>query len=491
LKKLIIERLPESSDLLISILPVHAKRIYSGKKTFELRKVIPKELPRRIFLYETEKSEVTGHIVVEKILSGPPVEIWGRTRDRGTTKERFFRYFSGKKVAHAFQISCAVKYKESIRYRDEKGESYPTPQSFLYVQSFPALSRLLRGRALLESLASIPEPFRFRPIQRSNEREFVRLVRKHISLSYSETGEKYARKLLELHKSGEDVEGVFSLRKTILEVLRRGKLRAFCVLTEKVGGSVKTGPVVFQKEYVGKGNGKKLRAQLHKSLRLSGFRKVYCTAPAVNAGAISYLLGSGYRIEAHLQRQYHSDHNEFVFGYSLVKERSAAKETVRRSIAAEKISKVTNETPDAKLFLQQEFQAAFCALPSDWAARQLKYALASTDKSSQFKPRQIFSARSSEDLLCIALCLSKRGGGTKILIATRTDHIETLGRLISEIEADAVRLGSTRKLYSLVPTLDATLQRAYFQAGFAPEGLLDRPYRSSDDLIIFSKKVVT
>jgi hypothetical protein len=140
--------------------------------------------------------------------------------------------------------------------------------------------------------------------------------------------------------------------------------------------------------------------------------------------------------------------------------------------------------------MQQEFSAAYCKLPNDWVGRQLQHATAEMPSNSRFKPREIYIARTKDEILAMALCLPKRGGGTKILLATRTSHIDSLLQIISRIETDTKRSGKNiRKLYSLVPTLDSILQKAFYQTGFHSEGVLDRPYRTSDDLMVFSKMI--
>ena len=40
-------------DVVVSIRPEHASRLYRGEKIFELRKIAPRFVPRRMFLYET------------------------------------------------------------------------------------------------------------------------------------------------------------------------------------------------------------------------------------------------------------------------------------------------------------------------------------------------------------------------------------------------------------------------------------------------------
>ena len=90
----------------------------------------------------------------------------------------------------------------------------------------------------------------------------------------------------------------------------------------------------------------------------------------------------------------------------------------------------------------------------------------------------------------VALCLPKRGGSTKILLATRTSHLDSLTGVLLKIEEDTLSgLNNIRKLYSLVSTVDASVQKAFYQTGYRSEGVLDRPYRTSDDLLVMAKLI--
>jgi hypothetical protein len=239
-------------------------------------------------------------------------------------------------------------------------------------------------------------------------------------------------------------------------------------------------------KYRNRGFGQKLRGQLHAVLKSAGYRKVYCTVPSINDGAVGYLLASEYKIEAHLQRQYHNHHNEFVFGHPLVADRGAGKEYYRPNTPVTEIAYLEESSPQVVAFMQQEFCETYCKLPDDWAARQVETATKKT--KSRFKPREIYVGEIRGNVAAVALCLPKRGGGTKILLATHTSHLDSLVEIISRVESDARRTKpSPRKLYSLVSIFDTAVQKAFFKSGFGSEGILDRPYRPSEDLVVLSK----
>ena len=86
-------------DVLISIKPQHADPLYAGTKKYELRKVIPRKIPRRVFLYETDGSAAItvtlprfpGHLV--KIHCRSRISGCGSCWQRGALSKR--RWKSG------------------------------------------------------------------------------------------------------------------------------------------------------------------------------------------------------------------------------------------------------------------------------------------------------------------------------------------------------------------------------------------------------------
>jgi len=369
----------------------------------------------------------------------------------------------------------------------EVKDSAPVPQGFVYLDSFPSLKQALEEKGLEEVIQRVSRPLKLQLIKPENHQSLRRLTTKHISNSYLETGTSYASKLLQIHQDKEDKEGIFSTKKIILEIQYRQKLVGFCVLTEKIGGSIKTGPVLFFEKNQRQGLGVKLRSQLHKIFRSVGYRKAYCTAPVTNASAVKYLLASNYKIEAHLRLQYHTDHNELVFGYALESQRTPPKELSRKLVAASNISLVKSKTDAITGFLQDEFSTHYARMPNQWSARQLNYALKRKKAKSAFKPRQFYVASSNQEPLAAALCLSKRGGSAKVLVVSKTTHADSLLRLVRAAERFASR--DARKIYTMVASTDITLQKIFFATGFSAEGILDRPYRPSDDMIVLSKMV--
>ena len=481
-----------SDEVLITIKPMHAHRLYDGTKTYELRKTVPSSVPRKFYLYEVDGiSAITGHVIVEKVCSGTPESLWAALGRKATTKERFFRYFAGRDVAHALEVNDVLRYRQPIGLKCilEVQPSFRVPQNFLYLQNLPALKGVLRDRSFAECIDSNHEGIQLRGIQQVNEPIFVELVEKHISGSYLETGGNYAEHLLSIKGLGEDAEGILTLRKHLLEILYENRLAGFVVLTEKLGGSVKTGPTILMEEFRSAGVGKELRRTLHAALRRNGFRKVYCTAPLKNMPAVAYLSAAGYRIEAHLRRHYHTGHDELVFGYLLSKYRGPELEFIRPITPVAKFQRIDRKTQEVLSFLQEEMSGLYCQLPEDWAIRQVREAIAAAKGRSRGKKKRVIFAGFSTRPEVVALCVLKRGGSAKVIVLTKTSHRSSLIDFILYVEKSlkAARSYDVRKIYSHVPLTDTVTTESFLESGFSIEGVLERPYNDFSEMLVLAK----
>jgi predicted transcriptional regulator/GNAT superfamily N-acetyltransferase/HAMP domain-containing protein len=482
-----------NEDILLSIMKEHSDRIFSGDKHYELRKIIPKSVPRRVFVYEAEGSKcVVGHFVVEQIVSGPPALLWDRVGAAASTRSRFFRYFEGRSVGYAYEIGKAVRYCRPIPLSEIQAldQKINVPQSFQYLEfSSPARRALFRA-AQNAALADDEQGIALRPITNDLERRFVQLVEQHISGSYEETGSAYARKLLEISATGDDPEGIITQSKSVLQVLFGGTLAGFVVLTEKAGGSLKTGPTVFLDEFQGKGIGVHLRHRLHSYALSLGYRKVYCTFPASKIELSKYLLRANYRLEAQLRKHYHADHDELVFGFNLSKYRFPAVSPQRSFTELLAIERLEAYDPELVQFLEEQFAYEVCPVPPGWAETQVRKAAACTKGrrgASNFKARWIFVARGMA-IEAACLVMFKRGGSAKLIVLTSTANPIGLVKLIRTVEKSITRSKYTvRKLYTHVRVGDSTLFEVLFGVGYAPEGLLDRPYVDWHDTVVVGK----
>jgi hypothetical protein len=363
---------------------------------------------------------------------------------------------------------------------------FRVPQQFLYLQNLPKLQQHLRKAALDESLKSSDGRIRLRGIANSERATFIRSVKKHISKGYSETGRLYAEKLLSISEEGEDPEGFLTTAKCVRVIVFNKRRVGFVVLTFKLGGCVKTGPVILGEKHRSRGVGKLLRQHIHKAVFNMGYRKVFAAVPADNVPAFQYLLSSGYHIEAHLIRPYHRKHDELVFGRLLDHKRGPGPEFIRQITPATAFERVTEPVPEISGFIDREFSSAYCRVPEGWAAQQLR--MACSGKADSSKPRLIFAA-TSEGLLAVCICLLKRGGSAKLVILTKTGHQPSLIEFLQFIEGQVAGSANKgiRRLYTQVPVKDSDLTQAFLDLGYRAEGVIEQPFSPNSDTLILAK----
>jgi len=330
-----------------------------------------------------------------------------------------------------------------------------------------------------------------RALDAKNEAGFVEGVENHISGNYLEAGRAYGEKLLEIARQGNDNEGIFTTRKHILEIHIESRLAGFVVLTEKLGGSVKSGPVLLTTKYENRGYGKRLRTALHSVLANTGFRKVYATVPAQSGSARNYLIAAGYRVEAHLVRQYHEVHDELVLGYVLGEpDPVAVRSHSRDFLPLDRMERVRRFDGDIAHRIQEEFSTLISQLPVTWGREQLRAAVAhtrATTDATPFKIRHVYVAYSGSKIGALALCVVKRGGSAKIWLFTRAANA-SVSTFLAFMERSLSRTkGGVRKYYALTEISDDYLQRLYLESNYEIEGCLRRPYSRNSDYLVLSK----
>jgi predicted transcriptional regulator len=120
-------------NVLLSIRPEFAEKIFSGEKRYEFRKRKPKATVGRVFVYECSPSKkIVGWFSVRKIHSGSPHEIWERCKDSGGIREeKYLSYCHGKKMIHAFEIDEVFRFDPPMDPFDAFSDFKP-PQDFVY-----------------------------------------------------------------------------------------------------------------------------------------------------------------------------------------------------------------------------------------------------------------------------------------------------------------------------------------------------------------------
>ena len=280
---------------------------------------------------------------------------------------------------------------------------------------------------------------------------------------------------------------MFSRRKHVLEVRDSGDLAGFTVLTEKAGGSLKTGPTVLLEEYRRVGIGLATRQAIHELARSLGFRKVYCTAPLDREDVVGYLLASGYRIEAHLMKRYHEGHDELVLGTVLDDLTAPAPDFIREVQAVSTVERLTTVDPEVSRLLQTECEQVIEGLDRGWGLRQVSTAAAwAKGRARGSRKRILFVGRGLTTVNAL-LCTPKRGGSVKVTLATNTAHMESNCRLVETALEFLSREATMRMVYTNVPIPDRDTYAAFIELGFRPEGILERPYGPRQDFAVLAR----
>lgn len=120
-------------NILISIHPRHAGRIYAGTKSFEYRRRASGLLERdRLLIYETAPiSKITGEARIEEVQAGSSHELSMLESDC-TERKLVARYLAGARRPVALKLVQIVKYKSGKSLK-EFGLRYP-PRTYQFLE---------------------------------------------------------------------------------------------------------------------------------------------------------------------------------------------------------------------------------------------------------------------------------------------------------------------------------------------------------------------
>lgn len=122
--------------ILLSIHPQFVKKIISGEKKFEFRKVKTKKFqPKKIFIYSTAPdSKIVAVADIVEILEAHPKIIWNKTKDYAGINHKFFlEYYKDKDKAIAYKISNVKEFSNPKNIKEVGIKS--APQSFMYLNN--------------------------------------------------------------------------------------------------------------------------------------------------------------------------------------------------------------------------------------------------------------------------------------------------------------------------------------------------------------------
>ena len=129
------------NNVLLSIKPIFAERIFSGQKQYEFRKAIFRDQSvKKIFVYASAPiSQVIGEFYIEDILKLSPEKLWKITnKQAGISKDYFDQYFHGRSCGYAIKIGEAIRYESPLQLKTHF-KLKQAPQSFAYVPNLHTL----------------------------------------------------------------------------------------------------------------------------------------------------------------------------------------------------------------------------------------------------------------------------------------------------------------------------------------------------------------
>ncbi|MDR3152930.1 MAG: hypothetical protein LBW85_01330 [Deltaproteobacteria bacterium] len=144
-------------SILLPVRPEYAKRIMSGEKKFEYRRMIPAREIHKIAIYVTSPAQKIVCVAdVADTLSAPPEALWETTKDGGgISREAFDAYFKGCRTGHAFRLGDVATLPMPVSISEIGLDLRRPPRLFRYLGSLE-LERLLRvDLSLLYRLAAV------------------------------------------------------------------------------------------------------------------------------------------------------------------------------------------------------------------------------------------------------------------------------------------------------------------------------------------------
>ena len=467
----------KGNGLILSIRREHAARIFEGSKQFELRKSLPTSDVRRVYLYESGGVGIIGCFDPARIIRDDKDALWKSVNYKATTQYRFNRYFENWLTGCAIEVANPIRFDPPIgpeTLRDVS-RSFRAPMSAIVLELDSPLGLFLERKRTLFRRRLGPE-VELIPISENDRSIYQKLVLHHVGERYEGIDGTFAVRNLDIHDLGHDPAGFFTERKQVLSIMRKGTRIGFTTITWKSNGCAKTGPTIIERKHRRKGLGRAARRALELRIRAAGYRKIYCTSADDAHEVIGYLLDSGMKIEAHLDRQYSAEHGELVFGKFLVADEYVAKKVPKRA-------SLRGNLLDIKSIPKERLRDAIVKLFSrDWlpidaafADRILKSALAKGKPDAREKAKRIVCAGTNGEITSMIIMLPKRGGAVKALLCSATDEKKTLLKLVEEVVHVSCGWGS-RKVYFLHPLLDSPVVTALKEAQFQMEGFLKAPY---------------
>lgn len=126
------------NSLLISIKPEHAKKIFSGDKTVELRRVRPKvSNGDTVLVYVSSPTKaLIGAFEVDRVIETNPEKLWQEVEaSAGVTLDEFNSYYTGTERAFGILIKKTWNFDVPLTLQNLKSKwmNFHPPQSYRYI----------------------------------------------------------------------------------------------------------------------------------------------------------------------------------------------------------------------------------------------------------------------------------------------------------------------------------------------------------------------
>lgn len=120
-------------EVLLSIKPEYAEKIFSGEKKYEFRRISFNLSVNKVVVYASKPvQKIVGEFEVERIITQNIDDLWESTGHQSCVDKEFYcKYFSGKKLGHAIKVKNPKSYDKYRNLQDYDVKC--PPQSFIYL----------------------------------------------------------------------------------------------------------------------------------------------------------------------------------------------------------------------------------------------------------------------------------------------------------------------------------------------------------------------
>ena len=154
---------PESG-IVMSIRPKYARKILSGRKKVEVRRMFSKKWKgSKVSIYASgSERSIVGEALIKDVVFDRPENIWKRFSDQiGCTNEKFDKYTASKDKVYAIVLEDAVPYHKSISIGEISSllkEHLRPPQNYYNLNNNAKWAKAVSIGALLQGSFGASEP---------------------------------------------------------------------------------------------------------------------------------------------------------------------------------------------------------------------------------------------------------------------------------------------------------------------------------------------